>query len=93
MEGISLIQEVKINICKEYRCSTVYSNNDEGENFKIDVSFCDDGFACITLDLYNDIGDYLETRKLNHCTGDCSLPFNLISDPEPDCDCIVQSTL
>jgi len=84
----SIIEEVKQNICDECRTCTVAAVNKEGEKFTIIAGFCDDGSAYITLDLYNSNNEWLDTCKLKDWTDTCSLPFNLIPDPEPDCDCI-----
>lgn len=84
----SIIEEVKNNICDECRVCSVYAKNESGEEFRVDASYCDDGSAYITLDLYDSNEKWIETCKLKDWTDSCSFPFNLIPNPEPDCNCI-----
>lgn len=84
----SIIQEVKTNICDECRMCTVYATDEQGNKFRIDAGFCDDGSGYISLDLYDEDGQWIENCKMKNWTDSCTLPFNLIPDPEPDCDCV-----
>lgn len=56
METKSIIQEVRENICEECRNCTVFATNEQGEKFRIDVGYCDDGSGYISLDLYDEEG-------------------------------------
>lgn len=87
-EGGSLIDQVRKLVCDQCKTCEVYAKDENGKKYIIDAGFCVDGTGYIEVNLYDSEKNWIETFRLKDFTDSCELPYNLIIDTEPDCDCL-----
>jgi len=87
-EGKSIIGHVKTLICDTCKTCEVNAVDDKGNKFIVDAGYCNDGSGYIEINLYDADRNLLEVCRLKDFTDSCQLPYNLIVDEEPDCDCL-----
>lgn len=82
----SIIEEITSNICDECKVCEVNAINSKGEEFLLIASYCNDGSAYITIDIYKN-DELVDVCKIKHLTDDC-LPMDLQLIEDHDCNCV-----